>query len=47
MINENFLKKETIEVLFSPQKLNNGQLIHYGIGWELPDNNKLKYIIPL
>ena len=35
LLHAGFLRQETLEMMFSPQKLTNGEKTHYGLGWSL------------
>ena len=46
IISNQLLKTETIKLLITPQKLNDGTFTKYGLGWELPsDSHSQKLII--
>lgn len=35
LLHAGFLRQETLEIIFAPQKLKNGEKTHYGLGWFL------------
>jgi len=45
LLNHSLLKKETVELLFTPQLLSNGVNTNYGLGWRLGMDKKGRKII--
>jgi serine beta-lactamase-like protein LACTB len=45
LVNDKFLKKETIELLFTSQKLVNGTETGYGMGWRIGKNTRGKKFV--
>jgi serine beta-lactamase-like protein LACTB len=45
LVNDKFLKKETIELLFTSQKLDNGTKTGYGMGWRIGKDSRGKKFV--